>query len=783
MPGEGEDDPRGFEWRHLDRLLATPVPALPARPQALFALAWSPDGKRLAVGGLEGVILLHEYPGGRLRHTLRGHTDCVTALAFAPAGGWLVSASQDRTLRLWDVDKGVCQAVWKGAEQTVWCVAVSPDGKTVASGEGTVLGNQRAPAPVRLWDVASGQAVARLDGHQGVVFAVAFTPAGRGLASGGNFGAVKFWIVEERKELPIPQLHDSLDPVVSVAFSPDGLRLASRSLMRKVIVQELRRPKDMPARLETSVGPTPATSIAFADNRTLAVNADGAVELFDVAGGAPVRLGTLRGPSGEAGSLAFRPGGGVLAAICNQGATLQEGPAEVLLWEPDRHLDLRTLRTGGWLIRRLAWSPGGRLLAVGGDRAVELWDCTPGGQRRHATFVAAEGEVRAAAFAPDGQTLAVGCVRGDRAEVVLWGEGGTRRAVLPAGSALTDLAFADARTLFAAAGSTRVRAWDVGKQAAKEAAGLRLPIEVERLACTADGGTLIAAGAGTVLWDLADGRVRARLPRPATALAVSGKAPLAALADGKTVRIIETGSGAVTATLTGLPRVDDVAFAPDGQVLAVLGLVARQSALRMYDTATWQERATLPDGGTHLAFAPTGGVLALAGREKLYLRLATGPGTQPPATPDFRPLLDRQRSKVQVRASSTWDGWPAEALIDGDPTRPWSSAAGDSAGKKGTDNGPWLELHFAEPVTVRRVVALGGQPPGYAIRRARVELLDGQGRVLAGREVEGIGPLGDLQWALERPAGGVRAVRLRSLADEGGKNKEGTVVLGEVWLE
>jgi WD40 repeat protein len=99
----------------------------------------------------------------------------------------IVSASEDCTLRIWDVDTGACIQTLRGHDQVVWRVAVSPDCRLIASGA--------ADDTVRIWDVELGECVQVLR-HPDCVAAVAFSPAGSDLAVGCDDSCVYVYSVD-----------------------------------------------------------------------------------------------------------------------------------------------------------------------------------------------------------------------------------------------------------------------------------------------------------------------------------------------------------------------------------------------------------------------------------------------------------------------------------------------------------------------------------------------------------------------------------------------------------
>jgi hypothetical protein len=117
-------------------------------------------------------------------HVQTGHTDFVSAVAVSPDGRFIVSGSQDRTVKVWDAQSGALLRSLKG-HTSVSAVAVSPDGRFIVSGSGD--------RTVKVWDAQSGALLRSLGGHTGPVHAVAVSPDGRFIISGSWDQTVKVW--------------------------------------------------------------------------------------------------------------------------------------------------------------------------------------------------------------------------------------------------------------------------------------------------------------------------------------------------------------------------------------------------------------------------------------------------------------------------------------------------------------------------------------------------------------------------------------------------------------
>jgi WD40 repeat protein len=178
-------------------------------------LAFSPDGKHLASGGRDSVIIW-ETSTGKIVHRLRGHQGEVYGLAYSLDGGRLASAGGDRTAKVWNTATGRELFTSQGHAGPLRGVAFSRDGKFLATASDDHT--------VRLWD-AAGKAIQTIAVHTEAVHAVAFSPDSRRLAMAGAEGQLLVW--DLGKGQVVRTIRRPLGSMQSVAFSPDGQRLAT----------------------------------------------------------------------------------------------------------------------------------------------------------------------------------------------------------------------------------------------------------------------------------------------------------------------------------------------------------------------------------------------------------------------------------------------------------------------------------------------------------------------------------------------------------------------------
>lgn len=201
------------------RVLRPPVG--PGAEGTLFAAALTPDGETLAVAGYpvgagrDGhPIYLLSLSESRIVGVLRGHDNIVHALAFSPDGRRLASGSSDHTVRLWNVANRQSEGVLTGHQEAVYGLAFSPDGARLASAshDGTA----------RLWLLAETRMECALKGHAGPVHCVAWSPNGQTVATGSFDQSVRLWNANGTGQQQFDRLEKQ---ITSVSFTPDGRRL------------------------------------------------------------------------------------------------------------------------------------------------------------------------------------------------------------------------------------------------------------------------------------------------------------------------------------------------------------------------------------------------------------------------------------------------------------------------------------------------------------------------------------------------------------------------------
>ncbi len=268
----------------------------------VISISFSPDGRLLASGSLDGTIRLWNPDTGQEWRRLEGHDNQVLSLSFSPDGRLLASGSFDQTVKLWNLDTS---QEWRRLEHSSLVLSVS------FSLDGTLLASGSSDGTIRLWNLDIGQEWQRLQGPRRGVMSMSFSPDGRLLASGGYDETVWLWNLDTGREWRRLEGHDEYVP--SVSFSPDGALLASGDmggiirLWNPTTGQEWQRLEGHTS-LVWSIGFSP-------DGRVLASGSwDGTDRLWEVSSGLHITTITRDDGDDQVVEVGFSPDGKLFLA-------------------------------------------------------------------------------------------------------------------------------------------------------------------------------------------------------------------------------------------------------------------------------------------------------------------------------------------------------------------------------------------------------------------------------------------------------------------------------------
>ncbi|MCA2683350.1 MAG: hypothetical protein IM504_07275 [Microcystis sp. M038S2] len=489
----------------------------------VWSVSFSPDGKTLATGSEDKTIKLWNVETGEEIGTLSGHNGSVYSVSFSSDGKTLATGSEDKTIKLWNVETGEEIGTLTRHPSSVYSVSFSSDGKTLATGsyDGTI----------KLWNGSTGQEIRTLSGPNDIVWSVSFSPDGKTLATGSEDNTIKLWDVETGQEIRTLSGHN--DYVLSVSFSPDGKTLATGSEDKTIKLWNVETGQEI-GTLRGHNGIVLSVSFS-SDGKTLATGSrDNTIKLWNVETGQKIR--TLSGHKWSVNSVSFSRDGKKLAT--GSGILISFRDNTIKLWNVETGQEIRTLplqlyeNTGhNKSVTSVSFSPDGKTLATGsGDNTIKLWNVETGQEIR--TLTGHNSNVNSVSFSPDGKTLATGS---DDGTIKLWDveTGQEILALTGHNSNVNSVSFSpDGKTLASGSEDTTIKLWNV--ETGKEIGTLKGHNDVVRSVSFSSDGKTLASGS-----------------------------------KDKTIKLWNVETGKEIRTLTGHnSTVTSVSFSPDGKTLA-----------------------------------------------------------------------------------------------------------------------------------------------------------------------------------------------------------------------
>ncbi|MBX9693047.1 MAG: hypothetical protein K2Z81_11730 [Cyanobacteria bacterium] len=415
-------------------------------------ILYSPDGKLIATSNDNGSVDLWNASSDELIRTFKEHQDEVFSLAFSSDSKILATASADNTIKLCDVAAG--SVVRTISTEKPCTIAFSSDGTRLYSGN--------AEAIIRVWNPSTGEEMQVIKDHSSAIRAIALTSDGKMLATASGTN-VELWDLSAGKVIACLTGESGAVPINFVCFSPDGKNLVSCNAGDGAIafwdIGTGKKARDL-----TGADPSSIYFMRMAafspDSKTMALAHSTGIDLQESATGKP--LAKLEDPL-PADYVAFSPDGKILAGCAEN---------KICLWDTDSGKKTMTFSDTPEKISSVAFSPDGKLLvSSSNDNVINLWDVATGKKvlsiTGGATAGGAAGGILSFAFTPDGTKIAV--IEGNAVVLRETSSGKKLQTLDGHSNTVTAVAFTpDGKTLASSSLDSSLKLWslDTGKEIA-----------------------------------------------------------------------------------------------------------------------------------------------------------------------------------------------------------------------------------------------------------------------------------------------------------------------------
>jgi eukaryotic-like serine/threonine-protein kinase len=616
----------------------------------LNSAAYSPDGGRIVTASRDKTARIWDARTGVELAVLSGHGDAVASAAYSPDGSRIVTASYDKTARIWDARTGAKLTVLSGHDDRIKSAAYSPDGSRIVTAS--------ADKTARIWDARTGADVAVLSGHGDYVNSAAFSPDGSRIVTASDDQTARIWDARTGAKLAVLSGHTG--NVFSAAYSPDGSRIVTASLDMTARIWDARTGA-MLAVLFGHAGLVVSAAYSPDGSRIVTASRDKTARIWDARTGA--ELAVLSGHTGFVYSAAYSPDGSRIVT------TSYDKTGRI--WDARMGAKLAVLSGHGALVLSVAYSPdGNHIVAAWVDDTGRIWDARAGDEL---AVLSGHGfSFGCAAYSPDGSRIVTASP--DKTARIWDARTGAELAVLSGhGDLVASAAYSpDGSRIVTASADRTARIWDA--RTGDELAVLSGHGDiVASAAYSPDGSHIVTASFDKTarIWDALTGAKLAVLSGHtgfvhSAAYSPDGSRIVTASFD-KTVRIWDARTGADVAALSGHgDYVNSAAFSPDGgRIVTASG----DKTARIWDARTGDELAVLSGHAAPVYsadYSPDGSRIVTASDDKTaWIWDARIPATIAAqiwwdAAAETDPLPDVDRTRLGLLPDARMRQWGAQ---------------------------------------------------------------------------------------------------------------------------
>ena len=600
-PREGDD--KRPQMRRVISVLSSALPqlhermSLKGRGGSILSAAFSPDGARIVTASSDKTARIWDARTGALLKVLEGHGEIVRSAAFSPDGARVVTASKDASARIWDARTGALLKKLEGHGDGGQLRCVQPGRRARRH---LLYCNDNT---ARIWDANTSKVLTNFEGHKDTVWSAAFSPDGARIVTTSSDKTIRIWDATTGRVLTVLEGHSGF--VTAAAFSPDGARIVTACSDKTARIWDAKTGRVLK---ELTGHGDILWSAAFSPDgaRIVTASSDKMARIWDARTGALLKV--LEGHGEIVRSAAFSPDGArIVTASWDKTARIWDAGTDAVVAE---------FKGDGGSIASAAFSPdGARIVTASNDNTAQVWETNTGSVTK---FKGRRGYFTSAAFSPDGARIVA-----SSSDKIAWIWDARTGDVLNeleghAGSVLSAAFSPDGARIVTASCDKTARIWD-----ARTGTSL-VKLEghsdfVTSAAFSPDGARIVTASKDNTarIWDAQSGAPLKQLEGhgdrvTSAAFSPDGARSVTASFD-KTARIWDAKTGKVIIELKGHnDTVASASFSPDG---ARIVTASWDKTARMWDAATGAFLGEIKGDGNRVVsatFSPDGARIVTA---------------------------------------------------------------------------------------------------------------------------------------------------------------------------
>ena len=361
----------------------------------IYSIAITPSGKYVISASRDKIIKLWDINTGELIRNFEGHTSYVYSVAITPDGKYIVSGSKDKTIKLWNIHTGKLLKTIKRHKGSVRSVAITPNGQYIVSGS--------YDKTIKLWDIDTGKLLRSFKGHKDGVKSVAITPDGKYIVSGSKDKTIRLWNIKTGKFVRSFKGHTKT--VYSVAITPDGKHIVSGSRDRTIKAWDINTGKLL-GTFKTHKYSVRSVAITSDGQYVISGSNDKTIKLWDIHTGEVIK--GFDGHTDSVNSIAVTPDGKYIVSGSNDNT--------IKLWNINIGGLVRDFEKSEDQANLVAITPDKKYVVSGNrDKTIKLWDTSTGILIK--TFKGHKDGVTSVAITPNGKYIVSGS---DDKTIKLW---------------------------------------------------------------------------------------------------------------------------------------------------------------------------------------------------------------------------------------------------------------------------------------------------------------------------------------------------------------------------